>query len=180
MASKTINNMQKLTLREHRDRLAQNPNRYEQGFVKARENWVRHAYNFYKSTQLSHAEKKTLREHLGRMADLTFDAQNRRPLFEIDDQCFAWNSPRFFEDDFIRYEIGHIRPKNRGGLSIVSNLCFQSARCNQHIQAALNIDDVIFLIGHHESVKLRIRSLLNLHTSSQWTILERELPVTSA
>lgn len=171
--------MKKITLREHRNLLQSNPNRYEAGYQSAKDNWVRHAYSYYRDPSSNRVEKRRLKEHLGLMADLTFEAQNRRPLFEIDDKCFAWNSPRFFSDNFIRYEIGHIRPKNKGGLSIVSNLCFQSARCNQHIQSALNIDEVLFLLGHHTSVRQRIESLLSLHTSTEWIDLENQLTQTS-
>jgi len=168
--------MEKITLREHRTLLLKNPNRYEEGYDKAKLNWVRHAYGFYRHSLSSRDAKQELRQQLSVMAELTFDAQFRRPLFEIDDLCFAWNSPRFFSDNFIRYEIGHLSPRNKGGLSTVSNLSFQSARCNQHIQSALNIEDVLFLIGHHKSVKLRIESLFDLHTSTKWLEIERELP----
>lgn len=167
--------MKKITLRDHRGLLLKNTNRYEEGYEKAKVNWVRHAYGFYRDSLSSREDKQRLRLHLSVMAELTFNAQGRRPLFEIDDLCFAWNSPRFFSDNFIRYEIGHISPRNKGGVSKASNLCFQSARCNQHIQSALNIEDVLFLIGHHESVKARIQSLFDLHASAKWKELERDI-----
>ena len=165
-----------MSLAKHRAALLLNPERYEQGFQKARLNWIKHSYNYYRVALKTNREKSDLKQHLGLMADAVFDAQMRRPLFEIDDRCFAWNSPRDFNYNYIKYEIGHINPIDKGGHSSVDNLCFQSARCNQHIQSALSLADVEFLIGHHESIAARLLSLRELYKSDRWITLKTQLP----
>ena len=81
--------MEKITLREHRNLLQSNPNRYEAGYQSAKDNWVRHAYSHYRDPLSNRVEKRTLQEYSGLMADLTFEGENRRPLFEIDNKCIA-------------------------------------------------------------------------------------------
>lgn len=165
----------KVTLAEHRQMLLANPDRYILDRERACENWTRHGYSFFRKEIKTNKAKSKLRGLLRTMADLVFDAQCCRPLFEIEDKAYAWNSPKNFSDNYIRYEVGHLNPRNAGGLSLPENLCFQSARCNQHIQSALPIDEVLFLIGHHDEIAERLSSLNKLHASNRWVELKNEI-----
>ena len=177
----------KPTLQEHRQALENNNSRYEHDIKRAIDTWVnKHAYQYYQKVFFQHPLnirklQLELKEYLTEMAELVFDAQGRRPLFEIGDRVYAWNAPKDFDKDYIRYETGHLKPRNSGGDSRPENLCFQSARCNQHIQSALLIEEVMFLIGdHHPEIRNRISSLEALHNSDSWSEIKEKIVALTA
>jgi 5-methylcytosine-specific restriction endonuclease McrA len=55
----------------------------------------------------------------------------------------CWNAPKDWNLTYIKYEIGHISPKVSGGTDELENLCGMCARCNNHIQSSLSMDEVI-------------------------------------
>ena len=163
-------------LSEHRQMIANNPLRFTEDKERAIANWVKHAWGGLKvSTSLS---KKKAIPILEEMALLVWEAQGAVPFFHFGetDKPVCWNRPQDGTKNFIRYEIGHLNPKSNGGSSRPENLCFQSARCNQHIQSSLPIEEVMcFYFQTNHEVKARLESLQKLHNTKKWKTLKKSL-----
>ncbi len=165
-----------ITIMEHRTRLKNNPNSFEEHYNKARENFARYIQGYPKKVKLQ-------------FADLVFQAQGRKPLFlwsSVDELPWAWNAPTrlrtkegpihtWNDIDYIRYEIGHMNPRNAGGKNEPENLCFMSGRCNQHVQASLPMEVVLRdLFSDNKEVLDRVESLKQLHNSEEWKKLKEQ------
>ena len=163
-----------ITITEHRTRLKNNPNAFEEHYQRARGNFA----NMFKGYP---------REIRLQFADLVFEAQGRKPLFHwsgIDGLPWAWNDAKklhtkngiihtWNDCDYIRYEIGHMNPRNAGGKDEPKNLCFMSGRCNQHVQASLPLDIVLRdLFPDNNEVQNRVANLKKLHNSKRWKDLK--------
>jgi hypothetical protein len=90
------------------------------------------------------AGRKEARDVLSEAVNLLFDAQGRRPLFHVESPLpFCWNAPQFWHLNYLRYEWGHLRSRNQNqDAEHIENLALCSARCNQHIQTSMDIDEV--------------------------------------
>ena len=84
-------------------------------------------------------------ELIAQYVGLIFDTQDKLPFFHVAGPLpYCWNSPKDWDKDYIRYEWGHLRSRNQNDSpDKITNLCLQSARCNQHIQTAMDIDEVL-------------------------------------
>jgi len=71
--------------------------------------------------------------------------QDYKPFFWIEGKLpFCWNDPKDWDKDYIKYQWGHLNPRNSvtNGNGKVEDLCLMSARCNNHIQSSLPIRDL--------------------------------------
>ena len=103
------------------------------------------------------------------LADMIFEAQGKKPLFQFGEDIVAWNRPSYWNLNYIKYEIGHKLPVNAGGTSHPENLCYMSARCNQHIQSSLEMHNVLdWYFSHNDEVKNRLKNLDELYLSENW------------
>ena len=162
-----------MQLDEHRLLLLNNTNYNTHYKEKAISNFVKmHASKAYPKSK-----NKILL--LNKAAEMVWNAQEEKPMFDFilsDGLPAAWNRPQGFADNYIRYEIGHIVPRNAGGESKINNLCFMSARCNQHIQSSLSMDSVIEgYFSHNDEVLQRWENLKDLWVSQEWLDLEKDL-----
>ena len=160
-------------LNEHRLSLKNNNLCFIQDKERAINNWCKHSYEFIKTKTTF--KKTEIWGTLNQMAELVWEAQEGKPLFHFlsvkNDMPMSWNRPQNGADNYIRYEIGHINPIHTGGTSHPNNLCFQSARCNQHIQSSLDIEEVILYFSSIHDVLERINRLKILHKSEEWNLL---------
>lgn len=116
------------------------------------------------------SEKKVI---LNRVVQLLFETQDMRPFFHVEgtELPLCWNRPADWDCDYIKYEWGHLlsqnqNPDSRGS---VENLGLYSARCNQHIQSSMNIQELMVyggLIAQRISNVLTKRRLL--FASAEW------------
>jgi hypothetical protein len=168
-------------LTAHRANLSANPICFSQDKERAITNWMKHCWAFVKIH--SPLKKSQADSILREMAELVFDAQGGQPLFQFNMGSTglptAWNRPQDGDKDYIRYEVGHIHPQLEGGESNPENLTFQSARCNQHIQSSLDIDEVLEYFQDNEVVLQRMNSLRELHHSTHWNYLKSQLKLDS-
>jgi len=164
-------------LTAHRINLNSNPNCFTQDKDRAINNWMKHCWKYVKIH--SNIKKSEADVILREMAELVFQAQDDKPLFQFDMKSTglptSWNRPQDGDKDYIRYEVGHIHPQLEGGESNPENLTFQSARCNQHIQSSLDIDEVMEYFQDNEVVIQRMNSIKELHNSSHWNYLKSQL-----
>ena len=167
--------MKTVSLDIHRKMLKNNPTAFEEHFPRARENFAKMFKGFPKNVRLQ-------------MADLVFNAQERKPLFYHESVTtglpMVWNDPKILnlkngkfhtwnDCNHYRYEIGHYVPKNAGGTDHPENLCFMSGRCNQHIQSSLSLDEIMDnIFPHNIEVQNRVASLKNLYNSIEWKSLK--------
>ena len=162
-------------LNAHREMLAANQSRFIEDKERAVKNWVEHAWKCARTTT-TRMSKKQATPHLREMALLVWEAQGGVPLFNFgrDGAIPCWNRPQDGLKDYIRYEIGHMDPTSNGGSSKPENLCFQSARCNQHIQSSLHMDEVVaYYFQTNNEVLERLKSLQRLHNSKGWASLRK-------
>lgn len=114
--------------------------------------------------------------------DAVFRAQNCKPFFWIESASklpFCWNSPQKlgWELNYIKYEWGHLLSQNQGGFAAhdIENLCLQSARCNQHIQSSMNVDELLEYDGKLARViKSNLDNRRKLFESDDWKIIKSE------
>lgn len=61
----------------------------------------------------------------------------------------CWNSPKDWEKDYIKYEWGHLLSRNQNAATAdrIENLALYSARCNQHIQTSLDVQELMIYGG---------------------------------
>jgi len=160
-------------LTEHRQNIAANPDAFIQDKERSIANWMNHCWKYVRVN--STIKKSQASPIMREMAELVWDAQNGMPLFQFSVKStglpMSWNRPQDGELDYIRYEIGHVHPQLEGGLSNPENLTFQSARCNQHIQSSLDIDEVMIYFSNIDEVKDRMDNLKALHESDHWQML---------
>ena len=131
--------------------------------------WIEEAWKYVRTkTSLS---KKNARPILHKMALMVWNAQDGLPLFHFmssKNLPMSWNRPQDGELNYVRYEIGHMSPRLSGGDSHPNNLSFQSARCNQHIQSSLDMDEVLTYFEAIPEVLHRVSNLEVLHQSNEW------------
>ncbi len=121
---------------------------------------------------------------LSRAIRLLFRAQDNRPLFHVEgtELPLCWNSPRDWDKDYIKYEWGHLRSQNQSPerKHDLENLGLYSARCNQHIQTSMHIEELMVYGG---ILAQRISNVLTarrmLFESQEWNDLVKELKETA-
>jgi len=122
-------------------------------------------------------EKKLI---LKEIINLLFETQDKRPFFHVEgtELPLCWNRPADWNCDYIKYEWGHLlsRNQNPDSKSSIENLGLYSARCNQHIQSSMNIQELMVYGG---LIATRISSVLTkrrlLFASEQWIKLIKKL-----
>ena len=163
------------SLLEHRKNLMCNPQAYTFDIERCYSTVVKHLKDagFTKIT-LNRAPKE-----IKEFVNLILESQSSKPFFHINSDSglpFCWNSPAKdgWDIDYIKYEWGHLRSKNQNGSSALcaQNLCLQSARCNQHIQSSMNIEELKEYGGKLEAVINKNQSSReSLFQTNQWITL---------
>ncbi len=111
---------------------------------------------------------------------LLFDTQDNRPFFHVEgtELPLCWNSPKDWDKDYIKYEWGHLRSRNQAPEKAyeLENLGLYSARCNQHIQTSMHIEELMVYGG---ILAQRISNVLTarrkLFDSTEWKELISKL-----
>ena len=83
----------------------------------------------------------------------------------------CWNSPKDWEKDYVKYEWGHLLSRNQNAAAAdrIENLALYSARCNQHIQTSLDVQELMIyggIIAQRVSIVLTRRR--QLFTKAEW------------
>jgi hypothetical protein len=113
---------------------------------------------------------------------LLFEAQERRPFFHVEgtELPLCWNSPKDWDKNYVKYEWGHLRSKNQSPEKAhqLENLGLYSARCNQHIQTSMHIEELMVYGG---ILAQRISNVLTarrkLFQAEEWKQLVEKLLV---
>ena len=163
------------TLRHHRQQLAANPAAYTQDIPRTKRTIIKHL----KDCGYSLLKESLNVSAVDDLVDVIFETQQRHPFFHIENELpYCWNAPMDWDKNYIRYQWGHLISRNQNVTAHqLTNLCLQSARCNQHIQTSMDISEVsIWLEG--SAVAKRIADVLaareSLFTSPRWhAILDR-------
>lgn len=161
--------MTKRTLNEHRQNLRH---------IEPQESEI----NRLRKSLRNHIDKQRFRcryspghiKTLNLIINMILETQDRKPFFWINTSLpMCWNHPWNWDMDYIKYEWGHVGPINSSPekYNDIENLCLMSARCNNHIQSSLCMDDLLeFFEGSR--IADRIRYVLDrrqkLFASSEW------------
>jgi len=158
-------------LHDHRIRLMNNPSCYTQDLCRVTKTIVPHL----KRGGYVHISRMEAVGDLSVYIDLVFRSQQSLPYLHIDSSNglpYCWNRPSDWNHNYIRYEWGHLRSlnlDNDGSAHDIANLCLMSARCNQHIQSSLNINDLLDYEGKlAERIKKNQERRSKLFASSEW------------
>lgn len=149
------------TLREHREALAKNERAYVEDLDRVRKTAVAHL----RRCGFARVTVDRCEPLIERFVEMIFATQDRKPFFHVDGVLpYCWNAPKNWDKNFIRYEWGHLRSVNQNAdADTLENLCLQSARCNQHVQTSMDIDEVVrWLEG--SLVAARVRDVLARRT----------------
>jgi hypothetical protein len=131
-------------LSEHRGILAANKDAYTRDFPRLAKTCLAHlkAMGYKKLMPSNKAGMALVREYVFLIAK----AQGFKPFFHVNgygEDPYCWNSPYEWNIDHIRYQWGHLFPRSEGSTAHhPKNLCLQSARCNLHVQSALQMSEV--------------------------------------
>ncbi|MEO5369248.1 MAG: hypothetical protein H7833_04140 [Magnetococcus sp. DMHC-1] len=167
---------------EHRINIRDNPDAYEFEFKK--ENIKRLCKGLACRLRCAGYKKLTLRNGyhiLQKIIQCIFDSQDRLPIFHIQVEenglPLCWNQPRDWENHYIKYEWGHLISINQNDKADkLDNLGLYSARCNQHIQSSMNIEELKIYGG---KLSDRISKVLDnrkkMFQSDDWKKIENEL-----
>ncbi len=167
-----------MKLIEHRRIINGNPEAYETDFKSDRivKSIINHIRDDFTEIRFDKRKKEILKE----IIFLLFQAQEHRPFFHVEgtELPLCWNRPADWDIDYIKYEWGHLLSKNQMSekSSSIENIGLYSARCNQHIQSSMNIQELMVYGG---LLAQRISNVLTnrrvLFESSKWKKLMKEL-----
>lgn len=157
---------------EHRQAIAKNPDAYTYEILHNSQRLIKTLTHHIKDPGISLSPKKH-GSTLAKAITLLFEIQDQRPIFHVEgtELPLCWNSPRDWDKDYIKYEWGHLRSKNQNPSDSVGleNLALYSARCNQHIQSSMNIEELMVYGG---VLAQRISNVLTkrriLFASQEW------------
>lgn len=167
------------SLQDHRESLRKNGNAYTYDIPRCYGTVVKHLKDAgYTKITLNRAPNE-----IKDFVDYIFEAQDKKPFFHIDASCglpFCWNAPSKggWDVDFIKYEWGHMNSRNQNGdrAHCIENLCLQSARCNQHIQSSMNVEELLEYGGRLAEVIMKNKaSRVALFSSEKWQFLLERL-----
>jgi hypothetical protein len=172
--------MNKPKLIDHRKSLSSNLNAYGHEIRDENiERLVKSLVPHLKKSGLNVSPSKNFDE-LAQIIKLLFQAQDDRPFFHVEgtEMPLCWNSPRDWDKDYIKYEWGHLRSRNQAEEKAhkLENLGLYSARCNQHIQTSMHIEELMIYGG---VLAQRISNVLTarrkLFETQQWKNLVKEI-----
>jgi len=172
--------MNKPKLIDHRKSLSSNLNAYGHEIRDENiERLVKSLAPHLKKAGLNVSPSKNFDE-LTQIIKLLFQAQDDRPFFHVEgtEMPLCWNSPRDWDKDYIKYEWGHLRSRNQAEdrAHKLENLGLYSARCNQHIQTSMHIEELMIYGG---VLAQRISNVLTarrkLFETQQWKNLVKEI-----
>lgn len=169
-----------MTLYEHREILAKNAETYTFDIYKNTERVIKSFIPHIKEAGFSNI---TFTKHFDLLKDIIyhlFEAQEFTPIFFIEgtELPLCWNIPADWNIDYIKYEWGHIHSINQNKYIAydIKNLGLYSARCNQHIQSSMDVQELMIYGG---ILATRISNVLTkrrfLFNSEKWKIIENEL-----
>jgi hypothetical protein len=172
--------MSKPKLIEHRKSLSMNQNAYiheikDENIQRLVKSLVPHL----QKSGLKVSPSKNF-EDLSEIIRLLFSVQDERPFFHVEgtELPLCWNSPRDWDKDYIKYEWGHLRSRNQDedNAHKIENLGLYSARCNQHIQTSMHIEELMVYGG---ILAQRISNVLTLRRklfeSEKWQSLVKRI-----
>jgi hypothetical protein len=133
-----------------------------------------------KDAGFSVAPRKSF-EPLSKIIKLLFETQDNRPLFHVEgtELPLCWNRPIDWDKNYIKYEWGHLRSRNQeqDNAYRLENLGLYSARCNQHIQTSMHIEELMVYGG---ILAQRISNVLTarrkLFATQEWKGIVHQLP----
>ncbi|AIN49902.1 hypothetical protein MED134_15124 [Dokdonia sp. MED134] len=163
-----------MKLIEHRRIINKNPQAYETDLESERlvKSIINHIRNDFSNVRFDKQKREILRE----IVILLFEAQQHRPFFHVEgtELPLCWNRPSDWNIDYIKYEWGHLLSQNQmpEKSSSIENIGLYSARCNQHIQSSMNIQELMVYGG---LLAQRISNVLTnrriLFASKKWNNL---------
>ena len=169
-----------MKLIEHRTNLSKNENAYTFDVYNKTERLIKTLIPHLKKAGYDHISFSKHREFLKEIIFSLFEAQDYTPFFHVEgtELPLCWNRPADWNIDYVKYEWGHVHSINRNKEIAFSlrNLGLYSARCNQHIQSSMDVQELMVYGG---VLANRITSILTkrrfLFNSEKWKNIEKYL-----
>lgn len=167
-----------MKLIDHRRIIENSPHAYSKDLEDERlvKTLINHIKNDFPNTRFDQTKRLFLKEAV----NLLFNTQDNRPFFHVEgtELPLCWNRPADWDCDYIRYEWGHLLSQNQNpdNKNAIENLGLYSARCNQHIQSSMNIQELMVYGG---LIAQRITTVLTkrriLFESQEWSNLMKKI-----
>lgn len=169
-----------MKLIEHRKNLSQNGKAYTYDVFERTERLVKTLIPHLKTAGHTGITFSKHYDLLKSIIYSLFEAQDYTPFFHIEgtELPLCWNRPADWDIDYVKYEWGHIHSINRNKEIAFSlkNLGLYSARCNQHIQSSMDVQELMIYGG---VIASRITTVLTkrrfLFQSEKWHEFEKAL-----
>lgn len=168
--------MSKMTLKEHRERLAKNKDKTDIDLPRC--------YKTFKNHLKNCGYHRTPVDIIKKIVDLIWKAQDEKPFFYTEDKDgipMVWSRPAdWSKHDHFRYEWGHLVSINQKGhaANYIENFALMTARGNQQLQTSLNIDEVFELFDGSKTGVTIFKNLSRrkrLFASNVWKDLMRSI-----
>lgn len=169
-----------MKLMEHRRNLANNKEAYTFDIFKSTERVVKTLIPHLKRAGYSQITYTKHRDVLTEIIFTFFEAQEHTPMFHVEGTQLplCWNRPADWDLNYIKYEWGHIHSVNQNKETALrlENLGLYSARCNQHIQSSMDVQELMIYGG---VLATRITNVLTkrrfLFSTKKWEQIESTL-----
>lgn len=139
----------KIKLIEHRTIINQNLEAYTKDLENDRlvKSMINHIRKDFPNVRFNDSKKKKLKI----IVEYIFETQSKRPFFHVEgtELPLCWNRPADWDINYIKYEWGHLLSQSQSPetSSSIQNIGLYSARCNQHIQSSMNIQELMVYGG---------------------------------
>ena len=162
-----------MKLRGHRENLNNNPQYLTHDVFNKTDRVIKTLIPHLRNIGYRGVSPTKCKQLLHNIVLMLFKTQDNCPMFHVEgtELPLCWNRPNDWNLDYIKYEWGHLRSFNQSEEAAhkVINLGLYSARCNQHIQSSMDINELMIYGG---ILAQRISNVLtkrrNLFLSTEW------------
>lgn len=169
-----------MKLIEHRINISKNDNAYTFDVFNDTERLIKSLIPHLKKAKYDNVTFGKHSDILRKIIYKLFETQDFTPIFHVEGTQYplCWNRPADWDKNYIKYEWGHIHSinQNEDKAFDIKNLGLYSARCNQHIQSSMDVQELMVYGG---ILSYRITNVLTkrrfLFATKEWEDLENRL-----
>jgi len=159
--------MSKMTLKEHRERLAKNKDKTDIDLPRC--------YKTFRTQLKACGYQRVPFAIVKEIVNMLWEAQGRKPFFYTENKNgvpYVWSRKTdWVKYDYFRYEWDHLFFLSENKSNYIENFALMTSRGSQQIQASMNIDEVLDTLGQSKTshvVYENLRKRQILFKSDKW------------